>query len=787
MKVVIVESPTKTKTIKKYLGADYKILASMGHVRDLPSKDGSVDPDSNFSMTWEIDARSQKNINEISSALKGADELLLATDPDREGEAISWHVYDILKNKGLLNNIGVKRVVFYEITKRAITEAVNHPRDLDQDLINAYLARRALDYLVGFRLSPVLWRKLPGSRSAGRVQSVALRLITDREDEIEAFQEQEYWTVTANAKGDAKKTFEARLTHLENKKLEKFSLNNEELANGAVETVNTGSFQVAKIEKKQLKRNPSPPFTTSTLQQEASRKLGFGASRTMRIAQQLYEGVNIGSETVGLITYMRTDSVSVAQEALEMSRSYIKDTYGDNYLPETARFYKSKAKNAQEAHEAIRPTDIAKSPKEVNAYLEPEQARLYELIWKRMVASQMQNAVLDQVAVDIADDSKQTVLRANGSTIAFDGFIKVYREGRDEEEEGEDDEKMLPALQEGEKITLSDVTPNQHFTQPPPRYTEASLVKKMEELGIGRPSTYASIINTLQDRDYVELQNKQFHPMDRGRIVTAFLLNFFQKYVEYDFTANLEEQLDEISAGNLDWIQVLNQFWEQFHKAIDEAGKLRISEVLDKLNIDLAPMLFPDSGDGKDPRICPKCQTGEQSLKVGKFGAFIGCSNYPECGYTRKLGQTEEIDESQAVNFEAKVMGQDSTGTEITLRYGPYGYYFQWGEAEGKAKPKRASLPAGVNPDDATLEMALDLGSLPRKLGPHPETGAEISASIGRFGPYVKHQDRFISLKGDDTVLNITLERAIEIINTAPPKKATSSRAKKKPKGKKKT
>lgn len=772
MKIVIVESPAKAKTINKYLGKDYQVLASFGHVRDLPSKDGSVKPEEDFSMTWAVDSKSEKNLKEISFAVKNADAVLLATDPDREGEAISWHVLQILRDRKILGKQDVKRVVFHEITKSAITDAIKHPRDLDQDLIEAYLARRALDYLVGFTLSPVLWRKLPGSRSAGRVQSVALRLITDREDEIEAFTSQEYWSIIGDFLGDPKKKVQARLTHLQGKKLDKFDINNEKDAKAAVEEIEKSTYAVLKIEKKQAKRNPAPPFITSTLQQEAARKLGFGASRTMRLAQQLYEGITLGGETTGLITYMRTDSLNVAKEAIDATRTFIGSKFGKEYLPESPRFYKSKAKNAQEAHEAIRPTDINRHPKDVAQYLDAAQLKLYELIWKRALASQMESAVLDKVSVDIANSNQSIIFRANGSTIRFDGFLKVYKEGHDEGEKDDDNEEILPPLTEGENLKLQQVTPNQHFTQPPPRYSEASLVKKLEELGIGRPSTYASIIHTLQDRGYVRLESKQFHPEDRGRIVTAFLLNFFRTYVEYGFTADLEEQLDEISGGRLQWKKVLQDFWQNFIKAIEEAKGLTISQVIDRLNHDLAGMLFPSREDGSDPHICPKCKEGKLSLKLGKFGAFIGCANYPECQYTRKLGaQVEEQPEEAEIRNEPKVLGQDpESGLTVSLRKGPYGFYFQWGEAKGKEKPKRVTLPKDITPEQATLEVALRAGSLPRVVGKHPETGEEIIAGIGRYGPYLKYQNKFISLKEDDPTM-IELARAVEVIAAAPEKK----------------
>lgn len=774
MKVVIVESPAKAKTINKYLGKDYHVLASYGHVRDLPSKDGSVNPDEDFAMAWESDARSDKQMKEIVGAVKDADELLLATDPDREGEAISWHVLEILKKKKALKNIPVKRVVFHEITKKAINEAIEHPRELDQDLIEAYLARRALDYLVGFTLSPVLWRKLPGSRSAGRVQSVALRLITDREDEIEAFVSEEYWTINGEFLGKPSKKVKAKLTHLRKKKLSKFDINNEDLAKDAVAEIKKHAYNVLKVEKKQTKRNPAPPFTTSTLQQEASRKLGFGATRTMKTAQILYEGINLGGETTGLITYMRTDSVTLGQEALVSLRDHIGQAYGKDYLPEEIRYYKTKAKNAQEAHEAIRPTDISRHPKDVASYLDPTQLKLYELIWKRTIASQMASAILDQVSADIGNADESVIFRATGSTIKFDGFYKVYQEGRDQEsnEEQEEDEKILPPLEEGEALDLKEVNPIQSFTQPPGRYSEASLVKKLEELGIGRPSTYASIINTLQDRGYVRIESRVFYPEDRGRIVTAFLLNFFTKYVEYGFTAALEEQLDDISGGRLQWKAVLRDFWTNFIKAVDEAKGLTITQVIDQLNKDLEKMLFPPREDGSDPHVCPKCKEGQLSLKLGKYGAFVGCSNYPECQYTHKLGSSDDGNEagSEPMN-ETKELGMDpKSGLMVTLRKGPYGFYFQWGEAVGKEKPRRVTLPKTVKPQDATLDTALGAGALPRVVGTHPETGEEIVASVGRFGPYLKYQGKFVSLKKDDPT-TIDLDRAVEVIATAPEKK----------------
>ena len=648
MNVVIVESPAKAKTINKYLGADYTVLASYGHVRDLLAKDGAVDPENGFAMQWQVDDRAKKQIGEIRKALKGADHLYLATDPDREGEAISWHVLEVLAENGGLKDVNVKRVVFHEITKRAVTDAVANPRDINVELVNAYLARRALDFLVGFTLSPVLWRKLPGAKSAGRVQSVALRLICERESEIEIFRPQEYWTIDAGFKTPGGEPFTARLTHLDGEKLDRMGIGDEVTATAAVQAIESRGYRIAQIEAKKVRRNPPPPFTTSTLQQEASRKLRFGTSRTMQLAQRLYEGMSLDGETVGLITYMRTDSVTLSQEAVQASRQLIEKDFGAQYLPDTPRVYKTKAKNAQEAHEAIRPTDLFRRPAQMRHVLDEDQFRLYELIWKRTVASSMENAVLDQVAVDISSPDNQITLRANGSVIAFDGFLKLYREDKDDEANGKGDEgdRRLPAMKEGENPALTGVEPEQHFTQPPPRYTEASLVKKMEELGIGRPSTYASILKVLQDREYVVLDKRRFVPDDKGRLVVAFLASFFPRYVEYDFTAQMEEKLDDISGGRIDWKAVLNDFWRDFSAAVDGTKEITFSQVIDVLDESLGPHFFPPK-DGKDAeaaRACPSCDGGRLNIKVGRFGAFIGCSNYPECRYTRQLGLEGEGD-----------------------------------------------------------------------------------------------------------------------------------------------
>ena len=783
MDVLVVESPAKAKTIGKYLGPGYAVLASYGHVRDLPPKDGSVRPDEDFAMSWEVDAQSQKRLDAIAKALTKGGKLYLATDPDREGEAISWHVRDVLKRKKALDGIDVKRVTFNAITKQSVLDAVAHPRDLDQDLIDAYMARRALDYLVGFTLSPVLWRKLPGSRSAGRVQSVALRLICEREAEIEVFKSREYWTVDVLFGTAKKQTLKARLTHLDGRKLDKFDLDTQERAEQARREIERRAFSVASIDRRQVRRNPPPPFITSTLQQEASRKLGLGAATAMRIAQRLYEGVDIGGETVGLITYMRTDGVTLAPEAIGQTRRLIESRYGQSYLPDKPRVYTSKAKNAQEAHEAIRPTDLFRTPQDVAAHLDRDQLGLYELIWKRTVASQMESAVLDQVTVDIASADKTVQLRATGSVVKFNGFLTLYDEGKDETGEDEEGNAILPDVAQDEGLERRDVVPEQHFTEPPPRYSEARLVKKLEELGIGRPSTYASIIEVLQRRNYVRLDRKRFVPEDRGRIVTAFLQTYFPRYVEYNFTAHLEDELDEISGGKIDWRQVLREFWTQFATAVGETKDLRVKEVLDKLDEELGPHFFPanDNG-GKSPRDCPSCANGRLGLKLGKFGAFIGCSNYPECRFTRKLGIVDpEADAASGANLDGpKVLGTDpATGKVVTLRNGPYGLYVQLGEPEGKEKPRRQSLLKGMTPDEVTLEKALALLSLPRELGPHPDDGQPILAGVGRFGPYVRHATKYKTIPPDESVLEIGMNRAVALLAEA--KAAGRGRAAAKP------
>ncbi|GBQ88135.1 type I DNA topoisomerase [Asaia krungthepensis] len=763
--VVVVESPAKAKTINKYLGDNFIVLASFGHVRDLPPKDGSVRPDENFAMDWQTDERGAKQIATIAKAVKNADTLYLATDPDREGEAISWHVRAALEEKNLLRGKNVQRVTFNEITKSAVQTAMANPRALDQPLIDAYMARRALDYLVGFTLSPVLWRKLPGSRSAGRVQSVALRLICEREAEIEVFKSREYWSVTGAFATPRNAGFSARLTHLEGRKLDQFDLDNAEKAHAARDLVASSAFKVRSVERKKARRNPPAPFTTSTLQQEASRKIGMSAQSTMRAAQQLYEGVDLGGETVGLITYMRTDGVTMAAEAVHAIRDMIAGSYGAPYLPEKPRVYTSKAKNAQEAHEAIRPTDVTRTPESMARHLSGEQMRLYDLIWKRAVASQMQSAELDQVVVDLADPANRTVLRANGSIIAFDGFLKLYSEGRDDTKSDEEEGRVLPAMSEGDSLSTRGVEADQHFTQPPPRFSEASLVKRMEEIGIGRPSTYASILTVLRDRNYVRLDARRFIPEDRGRLVTAFLTSFFERYVDTDFTATLEEQLDDISDGRADWHDIMAAFWRDFSAAVAQTKDLKISDVIDALDEDLGSHFFPARDDGGDPRQCTACGTGRLGLRLGKFGAFIGCSNYPTCQFTRRL-VAEDGGEGETLKEGMKSLGQDpETGEEVTVRRGPYGLYIQRGEADPenkKIKPKRTTIPKGLEGDKLTLGKAIGLLSLPRKLGPHPETGEMIEAGLGRFGPYVKMGSIFGTLDADDDVLTVGLNRAID-------------------------
>jgi DNA topoisomerase-1 len=754
MNVVVVESPAKAKTINKYLGPGYIVLASYGHVRDLPAKDGSVKPDEDFAMLWDVDVKSAKRLNDIAEAAKGAERIILATDPDREGEAISWHVLEVLQKKKAIKDAKVERVVFNAITKTAVTEAMKNPRAIDMELVEAYLARRALDYLVGFTLSPVLWRKLPGSRSAGRVQSVALRLVVDREVEIEKFRTQEYWTVEADMSsgGDP---FLARLVKHDNKRLTKFDLGNEASALAAKAAVEGGVFTIASVEKKPARRSPAPPFTTSTLQQEASRKLGFSAQRTMQAAQKLYEGIDIGGETVGLITYMRTDGVQSAPEALTEARQVIGGLYGKEYVPEGPRIYKTKAKNAQEAHEAIRPTSLARNPGSLR--LESDLGRLYELIWKRMIASQMEAARIERTTIEMESADGKTGLRATGQVVLFDGYLAVYEEGRDDADDEEGG--RLPQVKEGADARVTAARADQHFTEPPPRYSEASLVKKMEELGIGRPSTYASVLTVLRDREYVRMDKNRFVPEDKGRLVTAFLEQFFNRYVQYDFTAALEEKLDLVSSGDMNWKALLREFWQDFHAAVGEIAELRVTNVLDALNEALGPHIFPEKADGSDPRACPTCGTGKLSLKTGKYGAFIGCSNYPECRFTRQIAQSD--DDAAQENGDRELGVDPVTGDTVFLKSGRFGPYVQLGEAD---KAKRASLPKTWAPATMDLEKGLRLLRLPRDVGNHPEDGEPIIAGIGRFGPFVLHNGTYANLSGVDEVFEVGLNRAVTLL-----------------------
>ncbi|MBP2611036.1 type I DNA topoisomerase [Agrobacterium pusense] len=765
MNVVVVESPAKAKTINKYLGSGYKVLASFGHVRDLPAKDGSVLPDQDFEMSWEVDSASAKRMKDIADAVKSSDGLFLATDPDREGEAISWHVLDLLKKKRVLGDKPVKRVVFNAITKKAVLDAMANPRDIDVPLVDAYLARRALDYLVGFNLSPVLWRKLPGARSAGRVQSVALRLVCDRESEIERFVSEEYWNISALLKTPRGDEFEARLVSADGKRLQNRAIKTGDDANRLKALLEGATYVVDSVEAKPVKRNPSPPFTTSTLQQAASSRMGFGASRTMQVAQKLYEGIDIGGETVGLITYMRTDGVQMAPEAIDAARKAIGEQFGGRYVPEKARFYSTKAKNAQEAHEAIRPTDFNRTPDQVKRYLDADQLRLYELIWKRGIASQMASAEIERTTVEIlaSNGGEKAGLRAVGSVIRFDGFIAAYTDQKEDGEQSDDgdDEGRLPPINERENLAKQKINASQHFTEPPPRYSEASLIKKMEELGIGRPSTYAATLKTLSDREYIVIDKRKLVPHSRGRLVTAFLESFFTKYVEYDFTAALEEKLDRISAGELDWKQVLRDFWKDFFAQIEDTKELRVTNVLDALNEVLAPLVFPKREDGSDPRICQVCGTGNLSLKLGKYGAFVGCSNYPECNYTRQLTSDGAEAEAAALN-EPKALGADPmTGEELTLRSGRFGPYIQRGDGK---EAKRSSLPKGWKPEDIDHEKALALINLPRDIGKHPETGKMISAGLGRYGPFLLHDGSYANLESIEDVFSIGLNRAVTVL-----------------------
>ncbi|MDI1282142.1 type I DNA topoisomerase [Brevundimonas sp.] len=761
MNLVIVESPAKAKTINKYLGSDFEVLASYGHIRDLPSKDGSVLPDDDFAMSWEIDARAAKRMSEIAEAAKRASRVILATDPDREGEAISWHVLEVLTKKKALKDTPVERVTFNAITKAAVLEAMAAPRQIDMELVDAYLARRALDYLVGFTLSPVLWRKLPGARSAGRVQSVALRIVVDREMEIEKFKAQEYWSVEADLAADSP-PFTTRLVKHLGKRIQRLDIPSEAVAFAARDAINSGQFTIKSIEKKPIKRSPAPPFTTSTLQQEASRKLGFTAQRTMQAAQKLYEGVD---ETGGLITYMRTDGLFVSPEGIAQAREVIADRFGPAFVPSEPRYYKTKAKNAQEAHEAIRPTNIARAPESLR--LDGDLQRLYELIWKRMVASQMESARIDRTTVEVETPDGQTGLRATGQVVTFDGFLAVYEEGRDERQKGteteeDDDSTRLPTLKEGATARVEAVRADQHFTEPPPRFSEATLVKKLEELGIGRPSTYASILTTLRDREYVRTDKNRFYPEDKGRLVTAFLEQFFAKWVEYDFTAALETRLDEVSAGKLDWKVLLREFWSDFHVAAQAAGELRTTAILDALNESLGPHIFPAREDGGDPRECPLCKQGQLSLKTSRFGAFVGCSRYPDCKFTRPVA-SPDADGGGADGGDRDLGVDPVTGQPVNLKIGRFGPYVET-TPPGEEKPKRSSLPKGWSPASLTLEQALRLLALPREVGEHPEDGKMITAGLGRYGPFVLHAGTYANVADIDEVFEVGLNRAVVLL-----------------------
>jgi len=814
--LLIVESPAKAKTIGKYLGKDYQVLASFGHVRDLPSKNGSVEPDNNFNMHYEISAKSIKNVKLITDAAKGCDKIILAPDPDREGESIAWHVLEVLKQKKAIKaSTKIERVVFNAITKNSILEAIKNPRQIDMDLVDAQQARRALDYLVGFTLSPILWKKLPGSRSAGRVQSVALRLICDREEEIEAFKTQEYWDIKIDLESLKNMAFAASVVEVEGKKLEKFSITNEAAATKITKLLENKKYQVVDITKKQTKRRSYPPFITSSLQQEAARKLGYSVSKTMMLAQRLYEGTEIDGNNQGLITYMRTDSIDMTPEAITAARVYIDKTYGAKYLPDTANVFKSKIKNAQEAHEAIRPADFAFPPETVKRYLEPDQFNLYELIWKRTIASQMADVIFDQVVVDIVTVPSYAKARATGSVIKFDGFYKIYNEDKDDEKDEDEGKQQLPELSPSEALALIDVRPAQHFTEPPPRYSEASLVKKMEELGIGRPSTYASIISVLQDRGYVKLDRKRFFPEERGRVVTTFLKEFFVKYVEYGYTASIEDELDIISDGKLNWRIFLKKFWNDFNATCVEVGEKPFGDVLEILNQKIGGQIFGIDEEGKAKNTCPTCSKGTLGLRLGKFGAFIGCSNYPECKHTMQIfDKGEEGSDGEPSTgkpmFEPRSLGNDpKTGFEVMVKIGPYGPYLELIGSGGEVavaeavveevkeeveekkpkktskatkakkpkkepkpkkpkilKPKRISIPKNLDPKLIELKDALGLLSLPREVGFHPETGKKIVASIGPYGPYLSHDGKFVSLK-EDNVLEVGLNRAIDLIATA--------------------
>ncbi len=790
MNLVIVESPAKAKTINKYLGDNYKVLASYGHIRDLPSKNGSVDPDKDFKMEWEIDSFSKKYLKEITDAAKDSSKIILATDPDREGEAIAWHVKEYLNEKKLLKDKEIERVVFNEITKKAVIHGIENPRQIEPLLVDAYMARRALDYLVGFNISPILWTKLPGSKSAGRVQSVALKLITEREHEIESFKPEEFWTLSIKFKDEKNQNILASISQLDNNKIEKFSFKNKDEINKAISSINQKKFSITDISSKVVNRNPSGPFTTSTLQQSASSRLGFGASRTMQIAQKLYQGVEIEGETIGLITYMRTDGTNLSKDAIVAFRDYIKKEIGNEYLPESALNYSGKkAKNAQEAHEAIRPTDVIRTPQSVKKYLSTDQNKLYDLIWSRALSSQMQSAKFDRNTITITSNNNDTVCKASGSVLIFDGFLKIYNN----QVKG-DDENILPSVSKG-LVNLESLIDEQHFTQPPPRYSEASLVKKLEELGIGRPSTYASIISTIANRGYAEILNKRFFPTDRGKLISAFLEKLFSKYVDYNFTAGLEDQLDEITTGKESWIKVLELFWKDFNNNVSEVKEKRTREVLDLLNDSLGDLVFDKDDKGNIVRKCQLCNSGTLSLKNSfRGGAFIGCSNYPECKFTRPLSKAKAA--AQAQLAEPKFIGKHQNGKDIYLKNGRFGPYLQYEkipediEIEKTSKKKRkikklksdvnellknVSIPKGLALESIDLEKAQFLCSLPKSLGINPDNQKEITLNTGRFGPYLKCENKSARIENIEEIFSIGLNRAITLIAEAKPGRMSSS------------
>jgi len=789
MNLVIVESPAKAKTINKYLGKNYLVLASYGHVRDLPSKNGSVDPENNFKMEWELDSFSKKYVKEIADAAADSERIILATDPDREGEAIAWHVREILESKKLLKGKKVERVVFNEITKKAVTNGINNPREIESLLVDAYMARRALDYLVGFNISPILWTKLPGSKSAGRVQSVALRLITEREHEIELFKPEEFWTIASDFENNQSKLIKSKLSVFDGEKIEKFSFKKKSDSEKALNEIKNQSYKIADVSSKVYRRNPMAPFTTSTLQQTASGKFGFGASRTMQIAQRLYQGIDVEGDTVGLITYMRTDGTQISNEAISDFRKFVDKEHGEKYLPENPNSYAGKkAKNAQEAHEAIRPTDINKKPTDMKKYLSTDQSKLYELIWNRALSSQMNPAEFDRKSITVESENKKINFKANGSTIKFDGFLKVYKF----EEKDEDLKNVLPEVKNGDKVNIKELTDEQHFTDPPPRYSEASLVKKMEELGIGRPSTYASIISVLSTRNYVELLNKRFHPTDRGKLLSAFLEKLFTKYVDYNFTADLENQLDEITSGKINWVKVLDGFWKDFYSNVGKVKEKRTREVLDLLNESLGDLVFERDDNGTIDRKCKLCETGQLSLKNSfRGGAFIGCSNYPECKFTRPLSKSKA---SQQINLaEPKLIGKNDLGKDIFLKNGRFGPYLQY-EIEPneldqnkrkKSKKKKenenlknVSIPKGLQIENVDLEKAKYLCSLPKIIGKHPDLNEDISINVGRFGPYLKCSNKSARIESVDELFTIGLNRAVTLISEAKPGRMSSSEIK---------